>query len=137
MQSEGCRLLLISKDVRKWLDIVTSKETTGTKPRKEKGGHITAFRLTVAAQQTRTSYRCCPTRSSSKSHVVVPSGFVEFANVAGRRRRMIVLLGDNTSKSSATWFIRLLVEETADGVRKIVFSTFAQIGKVRHSKRPR
>lgn len=67
--------------------------------------------------------------------MVEPCGFVEFAKDAGRRRRMTVFLGDNTSKSSELKLMSALVE-TTDGARKMTFSTFAQVGRVRHN-RPR
>jgi hypothetical protein len=115
-------------------NLTDSRTRIQTKPKgKNRKTHKINFRLTVAAQQTRTSYLCCPTRSSSRSHVVLPSGCVEFANIAGRRRRRTLLLGDNASKSTPP---KLMwpVEDRIAGVMKMIFSTFAQVGRACHSR---
>lgn len=81
--------------------------------------------LTVASQQTRTSYRWPGFRFSRKNHDFVPSGESVVGNEALSLVRTTGLCGDNLSspRSSRAGCSEGIV--AGAGARNMVFSTFA------------
>lgn len=82
-------------------------------------------RLTVANQQTRTSYRCPGFKFSMKNHESVPSGKAVVGNEALSFVRITGVWGDNLSRPRSSNDGSSEGMVATAGARKMVFSTLA------------